>query len=215
VTPRRFLSDSPCALALLAMAAAWLASPAVAQAPRACDASGWTALVREHVERYPRLEAADVYKLLHQATMGSEHYVVDREMAADWLTREMSGLGTGPEEPLVDPLGRAVGTVRIHLRPFLDRGGDPDRLLDAFVGTVTAVAPRPDALECALDAASGLTVSGELPFETTEFVTYVDERRAAGFEAVHHSEEFGRLYRPAYRVIARELVAEVLAGTRR
>lgn len=209
------LSNPARALALLATAGAWLGAPAAAQAPRACDASAWTALVLEHVERYPRLEATDVYKLLHQATMGSEHYVLDREMAADWLAREISGLGAGPEEPLVDPLGGTDGTVRIHLRTFIAQGGDQKRLLDAFIGTATAVAPRPDALECALDAASGLSVSGNLPFDTDGFEAYVAARRAAGFEAVHHSGVFGRLYRPAYRIVARELVPDALVGVRR
>lgn len=215
MTARPDLTTSAHALALIAIACACLAAPAAAQAPRACDASGWAALVLKHVERYPRLEAPDVYKLLHQATMGSEHYAADRDMAADWLTREIAGLGAGPAEPLIDPLGGAEETVRIHLRTFLARGGDPKQLLDAFIGTATAVAPRPDVLECALEAAAGLTVSSDLPLETDEFETYVAERRAAGFEAVHHSDAFGRLYRPAYRVVARELVPEALVGLRR
>ena len=43
-----------------------------------CDTDPWTALVRSHLARYPAMQPADAYKLLHQATLGSEHAMPSR-----------------------------------------------------------------------------------------------------------------------------------------
>ena len=89
---------------LLAGTAAFARGPMV---PAPCDTALWTALLRAHLARYPAMQPADAYKLLHQATLGSEHAMPSRAMAEDWLTRELSTLPAGPAEPL---LGAANST---------------------------------------------------------------------------------------------------------
>lgn len=42
----------------------------------------------EHCSRYPGLQVEDLYKLVHQAALGSEHAVKDIEVARQWLMRE-------------------------------------------------------------------------------------------------------------------------------
>ena len=219
---RRFVAGSAAILvaALLLLGATRLA-PRAGPVPDidvdGCRTADWSSLVREHAARYPDIEVADAYKLLHQATMGSEHYISNRRAAADWLTREIAVMGPGPDEPLVDPLGSPGVTVRVHLRPFVTGGGHPAKLLDAFVATGDRVEPRPDLLECAIQAVLGPSVIRDLPFEADAFRSFTDERRAEGFVAVHHSDSFRRAYRPAYRVVAAELVeaAVVSAGSDR
>jgi hypothetical protein len=92
-------------------------------------------LLRLHLDRYPLLQLEDLYKLLHQGVLGSEHAVTSPSGAREWLEREIAGLGPGPEEPLIDPISGDGRIARVHLRPFLAGGGDQEALLTAFVRT--------------------------------------------------------------------------------
>ena len=74
-------------------------------------------ILQDHLARYPKMQARDVYKLLHQAAMGSEHAVTDIASARAWLERELAEIGPGPAEPLVDPISPDGQIARIHLRP--------------------------------------------------------------------------------------------------
>ena len=76
----------------------------------------------------------DLYKLLHQAYLGPGHAIPSREAAASYLEREWAEIGAAlPGEPMVEVLAEGAPFLRIHLRPFRDRGGKVDSLLDAFV----------------------------------------------------------------------------------
>lgn len=177
---------------------------AVATPPAAaCDAAPWRALVREHARRYPVSSPEDLYKLVHQATQGSEHAVSSAVAAERWMSDEIATMGPGPDEPVVDPLGRASPFVRIHLRPFVDRNGDPLALTRAFVETANGAVSERVPIECALEAVAGASRSGGVRFDADEWSRFVEDRRARAFDASHHSPDYERAYRPAYRVVAR------------
>jgi hypothetical protein len=179
------------------------------------------------------MQPADAYKLLHQATLGSEHAMPSRDMAEEWFTREIATLPAGPADPLVDTLGAggrfarinlrpflARGGVpdsllrgrfaRINLRPFLARGGVPDSLLNAFVRTAQEAARDTTQLACALDAVRQMTAAHETPWAVDSVYRMFGEARAAGYPAVHHSDAFEAAYHPAYRVVAVSLVSLAL-----
>lgn len=181
-----------------------------------CSGSAdWSALIREHARRYPLMEAADLYKLLHQATLGSEHAVPDRAAPAEWLRAELSELGEGPAEPLVDPLGDASRVARVHLRAFMAGAGDPERLLDAFVETATTVPPDHGSLGCALEAAIRIAADNDLAWEVNDLAGFASEQAEEAYPPVHHSDAFARAYRPAYRVISIDLVPFAVRGVQR
>ena len=48
----------------------------------------WRILVNQ-VSRYPQLEPRDLYKLAHQAALGSEHALTDQVGVRRWLEREL------------------------------------------------------------------------------------------------------------------------------
>jgi len=184
-------------------------SARLASAPR-CDTGPWTTLVRTHLARYPAMQPADAYKLLHQATLGSEHAMPSRDMAEEWFTREIATLPAGPADPLVDTLGAGGRFARINLRPFLARGGVPDSLLNAFVRTAQEAARDTTQLACALDAVRQMTAAHETPWAVDSVYRMFGEARAAGYPAVHHSDAFEAAYHPAYRVVAVSLVSLAL-----
>ena len=74
-------------------------------------------MLLDHNRRYPHCGVEDLYKLLHQAAMGSEHAAPEESIARSWLEQELSQLGPGPAEPIVDPIRPDGEVVRVHLRP--------------------------------------------------------------------------------------------------
>lgn len=143
------------------------------------------------------MQIQDLYKLLHQAALGSEHAVTNPESAWNWLRRELAEMREGPPEPLIDPISPGGDIVRVHLRPFVAAGYDPDGLLDAFIRTANEHHGDVRLLEGFWQAAIATT-----KFPAAEMNEFIRAMREKKFPAVHHSPEYEQLYRPAYRVVA-------------
>jgi hypothetical protein len=207
----RVVAALPCLapLLLLLLGVAFSAGAATPAPPPANPAAEWERLIRAHFHRYPLMEPADLYKLLHQAALGSEHAVRDTSAAREWMENELATMGPGPAEPLVDSLRADGKMVRIHLRPFVAAGGDPEALLLAFIGTA-AQPGNPEDLRRAGEVAVQLARVKALPWPDSTLKALFAGLAAKGYPAVHHSDVFVEHYRPAYRVVAGALLRGVL-----
>ncbi len=156
----------------------------------------------EHAKRYPRWQLGDLYKLVHQGALGSEHAVTDDAHARARLTQEIAEMGPGPEEPLVDAVVPDGAIVRVHLRPYVRLGLDPESLLETFLRTAREFRGSPERIEGGLAEAAWLVREGRLGFREADVVSFGERMRRSGFPAIHHSDEYVAEYRPAYRVVA-------------
>ena len=163
-------------------------------------------LLTAQVLRYPQMEIQDLYKLIFQASFGSEHEVGDFEVARGRLMRELRELTPGPEEPVADPVCPDGRIVRINLRPYLANGGDPAALFEAFVRTGREYRGAGATLQRYWCYAERMATAGLLAFAPEALQGFFAKMRAAGFPAVHHSPAYTTAYRPAYRVVLRELL---------
>lgn len=166
--------------------------------------------MQQHQLRYPDWELSDAFKLLHQATMGSEHAVPDSLVPARWMQREWATMGAGPLEPMIDTLGPEGGFARIHLRAWRDAGGSPDSLTAAFVATARRFPPDTARLSCAVRTLTSLSSTGALPWRANVVAAEAKQWAADGYPSVEHSPRFEAAYRPAYRVIAVALIDSLL-----
>lgn len=161
-------------------------------------------VVQDHLSRYPALQIQDLYKLLHQAALGSEHAVSDPAVAKRWLEQELMEMGEGITEPVIDPISQHGEIVRIHLRPYIAAGQDPQRLLDAFIRTTNGHRGDHQLLEQYWQEVVHFAV-----FPAREMDEFLRLLKDKNYPAVHHSAEYERLYRPAYRVISLALCPEM------
>lgn len=168
------------------------------------------ATLLDHATRYPKWETADIYKLIHQAAMGSEHAAADERAARVRFLRELREMGPGPDEPLIDPISPDGSIVRVHLRPFARLGLDEEMLLAAFLQTASEVRGSALPLESGLADAAMLAGEGLIGLDPTEVEIFAMRMKAAGFPAVHHSAAYSDAYRPAYRVAARGFLPKSL-----
>jgi hypothetical protein len=157
------------------------------------------AVLRAHLVRYPFMQIQDVYKLMHQAALGSEHAISSADGARQWLQRELAEMDSGPEESLIDPISPDGQIVRVHLRPFVAQGGDPEMLLNAFIRTANEFHGSQQVLNEYWNAAVELR-----HFPSSEMNEFIESMRVKKYPAMHHSADYERLYRPAYRVIYRQ-----------
>ena len=163
-------------------------------------------IILQQAARHPQMAPEDLYKLLHQAAMGSEHAMTDSAGIRAWMANELATMGKGTAEPMVDTIAPEGRVVRVHLRPWVAAGRSTDSLLHAFIATGRAV-PR-DTLMLAryLAAADSMVAEGKLPFLVGPWRALVREARAGGYQAIHHSPAYEAAYHPAYRVVAGGLV---------
>ncbi|MDX2192910.1 MAG: hypothetical protein NW201_06120 [Gemmatimonadales bacterium] len=183
-----------------AVVLAWLGAALLARSAQA-QAGGWRAVILAEAARHPGLQAADVYKLLHQGVLGTEHAIRDTAVASRWLTRELATMGEGPAEALADTIAPGGAVVRVQLRPFAARGGRPGALLEAFLRSANGAGGDTTDLRRALDTALALARAGELRVAPDPLAAFIAERAREGYPAVHHSPAYEARWRPAYRVV--------------
>jgi len=166
-------------------------------------------LLGHHLKRYPLAQLDDVYKLLHQSALGAGHAMDDVTVLRQRLDAEVAGLGTGPEEPVAEPISPDGRLARVHLRAYLDAGHSVESLFDAFVQTAREYPPSPDKLAKFCGCLADLAAAGGIPFDQAEVSRYFAKIAADGYPVVTHSAAFREAYRPAYRVVALDFLPAV------
>ena len=157
-------------------------------------------ILLEHFRRYPAMEVRDMIKLLYQSEFGGGHMVEDREKALCRLKAECGECPGGAGIHFEDIGG---GLCRIYLAKELPLSAE--RINAAFV--LEAGRPRGSlaGLEEKFRLLRRLCLEGKLPFSAGELDRCWEQYRREGFPPVSHSEEYRRAYRPAYRVVSREV----------
>ena len=157
------------------------------------------ALIREHMNRRPLMQAVDVYKLLHQGVFGIGHLL--NENARTFLEAEASTLilDEQPEEPLLEEVSADGSMVRVNLRPYLRRSLPLDRLFSAMEASAQEKGREEDFLK-AWSLFKDLARSGSIVFEK-EIEELDKEIKSKGYLLHHHSEAYRKAYSPAYRVV--------------
>ncbi len=159
-----------------------------------------------HCKRYPLMEVQDIYKLVHQASMGSEHAVQNVDVTRALLDREVNELADGPEEPTQDIISADGRLVRINLRPYLASNASLEKLFDAFVRTANEFEGSTLRLKRYCSYAEPLTGESLLAFSRTAMRSFFDQMETQGFPVVHHSTAYDTAYQPAYRVVLHEFL---------
>ena len=161
-------------------------------------------LIKNQFKLYPKMEARDLYKFLHQAAMGSEHAVKDTNAVKAWMTKEVAELDTTIPNELIEQLSPDGTLVRVNLRPYLKTGDKPEELLKAFVSTANDFSGSKETLSGYISATKKMIARKEISVDENIFSSLTNELEKSGFPAIHHSLTYEKLYKPAYRVIDRK-----------
>ena len=151
--------------------------------------------LKAHLKRYPDMQLSDVYKLLHQASIGPSHAISKRDSAFEWLEHEID-LYEG-DGPLIESITDDQSRVRLHLRPWRAAGGASDALVDAMIADGGPDGSMAETMATYWRDFS--TMRHNFPVRDVELFGTVHARM--NWCAVGHSPEFIAAYQPAYRVL--------------
>lgn len=152
----------------------------------------------------PAARMEELYKWIFHAVNGGDHAVRDDTTPRRWMEREWATL-TNPfpherEIQRLDPDGRMI---RVNLRPYRARGGDPEFLLATFVASAQQVRPRPAQFRLAWQHVGRLAEQHPTTNLNRRTWNALDlAMRDRGYPMIHHSPSFEEARKPAYRVIA-------------
>ena len=149
-----------------------------------------------HCARYPRLEDRDLLKLIHHSAFGCGHLISDVPSAEEWLRREMDGCGEGGSIEYLPG-----GFCRVPLGHLKALGVSPCSFARLFALSAQKEVPGTALAEELLSASLDMAREGLLPFSYDDFSREAQAWRQAGYPALHHSDTFRDIYRPAYRVL--------------
>lgn len=155
-------------------------------------------------KRTPTMEIEDAYKWLFHATMGGEHAIEDESGPRAWMNREWKTLSDPfPGEVEVEVLTPDRSLLRINMRPYCKRGGSSEALLKAFVQSARSYREDRGRFLSAwnhLGARLGESPIGHL--KKSDWIRLDHDMQEHGYPAIHHSEQYEKAYRPAYRVVS-------------
>ena len=128
--------------------------------------------------------------------------VSNQEAAVAYIEREYETVSKN-EAPLIELLDGEYS--RVHLS-CLNDGLTPKTLARLFCLSAKKEEDGKRSLEEKLELVKALVKSGEVPLDADTFDKKLATWRALDFPAIHHSEDFRKAYKPAYRVIANRYV---------
>lgn len=168
-------------------------------------------LVRKQHKLHLNLGGRDVYKLLFQGVMGVAHILEDKEQARRYLEDEFAGLDVSEflDEPLVEDVSVSGGVVRINLRPFKRLGLSLGKLFEVIIVSAKKLKEDKDRFITLWKGLMELVKVGRLDFDYEALVEFDRAMKNRGYPPAHHSKEYVKANKPAYRVVDRKVHQEM------
>lgn len=163
-------------------------------------------LILQHLQTYPQMQIQDVYKLCYQAAMGNAHHAVDASSVRNYLHTEFGQIEPDPDQPLFEKISPPNDVVRLNLRSFKAGEGDLDHLYQVMIQSSAMFEPSLVQLMVYWQWFEKMTMENSIPFSPTAIKEFTAEIQSRQFPAVHHSAVYRESYRPAYRVILKDLI---------
>lgn len=166
-------------------------------------------LIRWHQKLRPKLEVADVYKMLYQSVFGIQHILHDK--AKQYLEKELSTLDMSklPDETLIENISVDNVMVRINLRPFKMQGLSSDKLFSAMITSAKETRRTQKAFLNLWNQFKSLVEAGRLNFDRSSLKDFDEKVKKENYPPCHHSERYRRSYSPAYRVVKKEVFQRI------
>ena len=133
------------------------------------------------------------------------------ENARNYLMSEMEQASEN-SGAYYEPTGSEGKYIRVYLNAVADGKISAEQLLDAFVESANHVAPRADKWSEQWSKIVNVIEKKQLPVKTNDELKQLLKECSEQEEAVHHSEDYEKVYRPHYRIVERNIFEKQLKG---
>jgi hypothetical protein len=172
------------------------------------------AFINREYEAHPRMEMADLYKLLYQAEFGPGHLLANADAAKEYLLLEAKSRGPNSSQPLTEPCSPDGSVIRVNLAPFLARNLSFDDLFTVMKESAGEISGSEKSLRSTWRQVGELIDAFAIPFPKEryqEFSKFVQDYK---FPEVHHSREYTLEYHPSYRVVKKSIFEKYFPASR-
>ena len=153
----------------------------------------------EQLRMHPAMQYQDAVKLCYQASFGAEHLLSNIERARAYLYAEFDNVSP-TDEPLFEQI--SPDFVRVNLGAWKREDLPISALFEVFKSTAFIKENAKEAFISYVEAA-GEIMERKLPtFSREEWLAFIEEYKALGMPAIHHSEDYRANENPHYRVVA-------------
>jgi len=167
-------------------------------------------LLQKHLSWYPLMELRDIYKLLYQGVMGSEHLLTSSVEYIWHLRSEFDRLQPDRNQRLLEPVRPDQTLFRLNLRAFKTRQMKIDLLFPSLIETARVINGSGNEVEAVWAAFTHWYLHEHAgKFEIKEIYQFSLWLFNMKFPAVHHSKIYRREYQPAYRLISAKFIREL------
>ncbi len=159
-------------------------------------------LLTKHFETHPELQIRDIFKYIFQSSFGCEHLVSSFEKVAECIIAEYETIDKS-SAPYIEALDGNYSRVYLS---YMNTGLSAQTLGKLFFLSARKEPEGKTSLNEKIEVTKELVKENILPFTAEDFEKELNKWQAENFPAVHHSEEFRKVYKPTYRVIANEYI---------
>ncbi len=156
------------------------------------------AYILQEIENHPSLQPADIVKLCYQAAFGAEHLLSDLDAARSYLEKEYART-EACDVPLCEPISDNV--CRINLGGWKSTAMPLEWLFKMFVSSASVRGGSEELFREYLETAEKVIYDKGI-FSAALWNDFLCEYLKSG-GAVHHSEEYRKNEKPAYRIAGR------------
>ena len=172
--------------------------------------------IRAAIERqmadYPQSELQDLYKSFFQDRFGPGHIIADTTSAGNYLRQEMA-TAKRFEGAYYEPTGFEGNLVRVNLRVLHEGLIDYDTFFSAFVRSVNSIKPY-TVKKWKKEWRQIRQVIGDMKLESlphfAEQERQINDVLAKGQYQMDHSDTYGEVYDPHYRIVERRIFEQEL-----
>lgn len=162
----------------------------------------------EQLRKHPSIQPLDVIKMCYQAAHGAEHLLSDPDRARSYLKREYDEVIAADGE-LYEQISDKV--CRVNLSVWKTKGLPVEWLFRMFAASCKAEENAEEQFAKYLQDSEEIIASGMAGFTAAEWAECLSEYKASGMTAVHHSEEYRKRERPAYRIVNSRFLKTLVA----
>lgn len=171
--------------------------------------------IREAVERqmdqFPQSTLQDLYKSFFQDRFGPGHIIADETSAYRYLQYELATMDNSVG-PVLEPTGHRGQYTRVSLSVIKDSLVSVEHFFEVFMRS----AQMADTVDIAMWQLEWSEIEQEIRACGLDTLpNYTRDRHAidsllhSGHYVMHHSPQYGKAYRPHYRIIRTELIPEL------
>ncbi|NLO99848.1 MAG: hypothetical protein GX386_06120 [Clostridiaceae bacterium] len=163
-------------------------------------------ILTQHAKKYPLMEPVDAVKLIFQNEFGGGHLITGKEAGLNRLQEEYRNIIQSDDITLHEDIGN--GIARINLSALDAYGLTIKKLNDIFVASSSIIQGSKESFIKKLNTLEKLTREGLFKFDSHSLHAYLEVYISIGCPPVSHSKIYRDTYKPAYRVVCKNLMQE-------